>query len=484
MLNMVTTNPDSLVFSADEVTRTLDGWQDGEGSLVERLAIAMAAAIRRGELSAGWRLPPERDLAAALAVGRNTVAGAYRKLKAMSIVGRRQGSGTWIEPAFDSGASREQVVGVGGHKLTVLDVAGERGRIDLAAALPTAPPTLDTMPWTGDTRDLVGHTGYWPLGYPPLRRAVAALFRRRGLPTTENDVLITSGAQQAIALIAFELCRPGDAVAIEDPTFPGAIDAFRRVDARVVPLSMDTVGPVDSYAAALRSAQARALYVMTTVHNPTGRMLTHEQRLEVIRAARQHSTLIIEDETLAELTYAGAPPPLAAIAPPRSVITVGSLSKIYWGGLRIGWIRAAQPVIDRLGRLKTIWDLSSSAPSQQLAVELLKQHDKLRQQRVSELRSRSATLLELLAEHLGDWHVTEPRGGLFVWARLPHGSATELAVRGAENGVAVLPGPATSPVGRFDDHVRISFVREPDTLAEGISRLARAWRDIRDRYAK
>ncbi|WP_169732936.1 aminotransferase-like domain-containing protein [Haloechinothrix halophila] len=474
----MTTNRNVLALSAGEVTRTISGWQDGDGSLAERLANAMSAAICRGELAAGWRLPPERDLAAALAVGRNTVAEAYRRLRARSMVGRRQGSGTWIEPAFASGSPREQVVGAGGHKLKSLDVGGDGHRIDLAAALSKAPPALETMLAAGTPSDLLHHTGYWPLGYPPLRTAVAALFCRRGLPTSEDNVLITSGARQAIALAAFELCRPGDLVALEDPTFPGAIDAFRRVNARISPISMDTALSVGSYAEALQAAPVRALYVMSTVHNPTGRTLSRDQRLDIVRAARQHDVLLIEDETLAELTYDSAPPPLATLAPPQSVITIGSLSKVYWGGLRVGWIRAAPPFIDRLERLKAIVDLSSSAPSQQIAVELLKQHDELRAQRVSELRSRSTLLLDLLAEHLGEWRVSEPRGGLFVWARLPHGSATELAVRASQNGVSVLHGPATSPIGRFDDHVRISFVNEPDTLIEAISRLARAWRGL------
>lgn len=483
MLSLVTTNRDMLALSADEVTRTISGWQNGDGSLVERLANAMAAAIRRGELAAGWRLPPERDLAAALAVGRNTVAEAYRRLRATSVVGRRQGSGTWIEPALAGGSPRTENVGVGAHKLKLLDVESDGDRIDLAAALSKAPPSLETMLGTGTPSDLLDHTGYWPLGYPPLRKAVAALFRRRGLPTTADDVLVTSGAQQAIALAAFELCRPGDLVALEDPTFPGAIDAFRKVNARILPISIDSAArdsaaSVGSYAAALQAAPARALYVMTTVHNPTGRILSHDQRLDVIRAARQHGALVIEDETLAELTYDNAPSPLAALAPPRSVITIGSLSKVYWGGLRIGWIRAAPPLIDRLGRLKAIFDLSSSAPSQHIAVELLNQHDELRRQRVSEMRARSTLLVDLLAEQLGEWRVSEPRGGLFVWARIPHGSATELAVRASQNGVSVLPGPATSPIGRFDDHVRISFVNEPDMLIEAISRLARAWRGL------
>lgn len=395
-------NQYQLALSVDDVVRAVGGWHHDRRPLAEGLAAALTAAIRRGDLPAGWRLPPERDLAAALVVSRNTVAAAYRRLATQSLARRQQGSGTWIEPGPADASSPAKLPGLDGHKLSLLGLGGDPAQIDLASATPAALPALEPLLRSGGRQDLLRHHGLWPLGYPPLRQAVAELLRRRGVPTTEGEVLITSGAQQAIALTALGLCRAGELVAIEDPTFPGAIDAYHRIGARLLPVPTDTTPVIGAYAAALKTAAVRLLYVMPTLHNPTGRTLSQDQRRQLVRSAREHNVMLVEDEALADLTFGTPPPPLAAIADPGSIITIGSLSKVYWGGLRVGWLRAARPLIERLGRLKVVLDLGCAAPSQWLAVELLQRHEELRARRIAEMRSRVRLLLDLLAHHVGD----------------------------------------------------------------------------------
>jgi DNA-binding transcriptional MocR family regulator len=152
---------------------------------------------------------------------------------------------------------------------------------------------------------------------------------------------------------------------------------------------------------------------------------------------------------------------------------------VAWAGLRVGWIRAHRPVIAQFGRLKAVADLGTSLYSQAIAVHLIANLDRIRDFRLCELARRLAHMDELLQRELPDWRWRRPKGGLLLWARLPGGTATEIAYIAQRCGVVVVPGSVMSPTGRFDDFIRLPLDHDPAVLGEGIRRLASAWKTYR-----
>ena len=471
----------SAALAAEVIVAVLDGWASGHGTLHARLAASLEAAIERGDVLPGTRLPTERVLARALGIGRSTVAAAYGTLDRRGLVSRRQGSGTWVELAGDRAAGRSDRETVGHLKLFALGSMGASAdTIDLMAAAPAGVPDVRRLAAQAarETGRLAGHHGFWPFGYPPLRRDIAKKLTERGLPTREDEVLVTTGAQQAIALTALAFVAPGDFVLLEDPTYPGAIDAYRRAGARCLGITVGETGiEVDHAADVLRRAECRLIYATPTFQNPTGSLMPAGERSRLVRLAVARGALVVDDEVQADLTFgARQPPPVAAFGGEDCVITIGSLSKVFWGGLRVGWIRAQQPLLSQVGRLKAILDLGCSLPGQVLAALLLQHLEEILPPRLDEMRARCALVGSLLSTLLPEWRFEEPSGGLTIWARLPGGSASQFAEVAQAHGVAILPGPMLSTSGRFDDRVRIAYVASPDRLEEGVRRLARAWR--------
>lgn len=467
--------------SGPEIERRLRGWAAGKGPLHVRLAAALKAAIERGDVLPGTRLPPERRLAKALSVGRSTVVAAYASLAKQGLVARRQGSGTWVEPVGDYARGRAgELATRAQHRLFAVSSFDERhGAISLFAATPDSVAAVGELSaQAAEEIDRVSeHHGYWPLGYPPLRQEIAKRLTARGLRTAEAEVLVTTGAQQAIALTAAAFVGPGEFVVLEDPTYPGAIDAYRQTGARILSAPVGPTGiDLDLVREVLARADVKLIYATPSFQNPTSALMPIGERHRLAQLASDHGTLVVEDEAHAELAFdAAAPPPIAAFADGASVVTIGSLSKVFWGGLRVGWIRAPQPVLSHLGRLKAVFDLGSSLPSQVLAALLLQRADEIIPIRIEELRSRSALLGSLVSTHLPGWSFAEPAGGLVLWTKLPHGSASELAEVARANGALILPGSMTSPSDWFDDHVRLPYVARPEVLEQGVRRLARAW---------
>jgi DNA-binding transcriptional MocR family regulator len=467
-----------------ELGSALEGWRLGEGSLQRRLAAALASAVERHDLLPGTKLPPERVLAAQLGVARTTVSAAYELLERRGLVDRRQGRGTHVTGgdgtpvglrAADPTTSLQRNVIF--RRLT----EGSPDAIDLLGS--SAPPGAAIRQAVAaavaaiDLNELMTDHGYYPLGYPPLRRAVAAHLSARGLPTTQEQVLVTGGAQQAISLLAAYYVSPGAVIVLEDPTFPGAVDAFRAAGGRILSVPVHAAGAdVELIAATISESIVRAVYLMPTFHNPAGAVMPEAARRELARFGRASGVPIIEDITLAELTLGcEPPPPLGAYSRDAHIVSIGSLSKLFWAGLRVGWIRASQSAIAQLGQLKAVADLGSSLVSQAIAVSMLADAERIGDLRRAELTGRLALLEDLLHGMLPGWHWRRPKGGLSIWARLPAGSSTELAQIAGRRGVLIAPGPLMSPTGRFDEFIRLPFDHEPAVLHEGIRRLASAW---------
>lgn len=471
-----------------ELGTALDGWQRGDGPRYRRLATALAAAIERGDLLPGTKLPPERVLATRLGVARTTVSTAYELLESRGLVHRRQGRGTHV--AGGDGTSvdaRAADLTTSLQRNLLFRRLGESSAeaIDLlGSAAPSSARIRDALTSAAravDSNALMSDHGYFPLGYTPLRRAIAAHLSAGGLPTVEEEILVTGGAQQAISLLAGCYLEPGAIAVLEDPTFPGAVDAVRTAGGRILTVPVCEGGAdVQLLSATVSHSPVRAVYLMPTFHNPTGSVMAEGARRHVARFARTTGIPIIEDNTLAELALGSEPPlSLAAFARGAHIVSIGSLSKLFWAGLRVGWIRAPRSTIAQLGRLKAVADLGTSLFSQAIAVNLLADAKRIRDLRCRELTDRLGLLQELLQRMLPDWSWRQPTGGLSVWIRLPNGSSTELAQIAARQGVLIAPGSVMSPTGRFDEFVRLPFDHDAGTQREGIRRLASAWKTYR-----
>ncbi|HEX6353571.1 PLP-dependent aminotransferase family protein [Actinophytocola sp.] len=451
----------------------LGRWSSGRGPLYVLLAARLRALIDEGELPPGARLPPDRALASALAVGRTTVVTAYELLAVEGRIVRRQGSGTRVAGAEAASVRATTDAPSFLHLLEPRD-----GVILLACAAPDAPPPelaeayIRTLPELARTD---GDIGYHPMGHPTLRRAIADRYEQRGVPTAPDQILVTNGGQQALSLLARALVRPGDRVLVEAPTYPGALETFREEAAvpRTLPVGLPGL------AAAVAEHSPAFAYVIPTFQNPTGAVMPALPRRRLVETAVTAGVVLIEDEVPAELGFPGeeTPPPLAAYH--DQVITIGSLSKVVWGGLRIGWVRAPVPVIARLARRRAVHDLGGNVPAQLAAADLLPRLDILRQRGAVWRQARHDHLRAELARHLPDWHAPAVRGGQTLWIRLPHGDGTSFAQTALRHGVAVLPGVGLDADGHSEQYVRIQFLVSQEQLSEAAHRLAAAWKDYR-----
>ena len=467
-----------------ELGGALEGWRMGEGPLQRRLATALASAVERHDLIPGTKLPPERVLAARLGVARTTVSAAYALLERKGLVDRRQGRGTHLTGGDGAPMDmRAADLTTSLQRNVIFRRLTERSpdAIDLLGS--SAPPgtairrAVTVAAGAINLDELMSDHGYDPLGYPPLRQAVAAHLSARGLPTTQEQVLVTGGAQQAISLLAAYYVSPGSVVVLEDPTFPGAVDAFRTAGGRILSVPVHAAGAdIGLIAETIAENTVRAVYLMPTFHNPAGAVMPEPARRQLARFSRVSDVPIIEDNTLAELALGcEPPPPLAAYGHDAHIVSIGSLSKLVWAGLRIGWIRAPRSTIAQLGQLKAVADLGNSLISQAIAVSILAGAERIRDLRRRELTERLALLENLLHGMLPDWRWRRPQGGLSIWARLPAGSSAELAQLAGRRGVLIAPGSLMSPTGRFDEFIRLPFDHEPAVLREGVRRLASAW---------
>jgi len=320
--------------------------------------------------------------------------------------------------------------------------------------------------------------GYQPRGLRSFRRALVRYLEARGLPTSEDDVLITNGGQQAISLLLSLFLRPNDEVIVENPSYRGLMDALLFSRARVLPLAIeDTHLPSRLHDLATAHAP-RLIYLTPTCHNPTGLTLDTETRREVMRLASKLDVPIVEDTVLADLSLEEPPSPLASYAAKRSssVIVVGSLSKVIWGGLRVGWIRASPPIISRLARLKALADMGTSAVSQIVGLELMSKLESgiLEAQR-HEVQASLALIEDLLRVHTPGWRWRSPDGGRSIWIRLPEGDGKDFAQFALLQGVAVAAGSTLSFDDSFDQYIRLQFVQPSEILREGCWRLGDAW---------
>jgi DNA-binding transcriptional MocR family regulator len=458
------------VVGRNHLARLLEGWGSGEGALHVQLTNRLRALVRSGTLPAGTRLPSERILAEALNVSRNTVGSAFDELRGEGVFSSRRGDGTYV-----SLAGRHTLIRGDDRLRSFLSEPGPDVPIDLrSAALTGLDLVADEVDLLGgvDVRDLVAAHGYLPAGLPELRAAVAGYYTDLGLPTSNEQIMITSGAQQAIRLAATALLEPGSVVLIEEPSFRGAIEVLRSAGAQLVPVPSGPNGvDIASARAAVRVHRPAMVVVQSTVHNPTGSVLDPAGR----RALCDLGVTVLDDATLCD-TLVAAPTPIPAAAYGDSIITIGSASKSFWGGLRVGWLRADPATVAALTSVKGGEDLGTSVLAQLVTARLLPNIEISRDRRRRTLGEARTTVTNTVAELLPEWQFHLPAGGASLWVRLPSACATAFAQFAERAGVAVLPGPTFSCVDGLDDHLRISFAPALAEVLRGVHRLADAWR--------
>ncbi len=458
----------------NRLVQLLGQWSSRGGPLYRQLADQVAELIADGSLRADELLPPERTLADALSVSRGTIVRAYDQLASSGAVLRVQGSGTIV-----AGRSLDLVTGPGefvGERLWM----SEGAAIDLLKAIPTMLPEVAELV----TRiDLAPHAadldGSEPLGWWHLRERIAELHARQGLPTTPHQILVTSGAQQAISLVVTAMARPGDVVLGEEDTWPGLIDAVQQSGARFEPVRLDADGLIiDDLESKIERFRPGLMAFNPQHQNPTGSRLPPDRVAAVAELARRHRIPTLEDRVSADLGFDRRHLPAIDEHDTGGYgLIAGSVCKVVWPGLRLGWLRADAQVINRLRSHKAVADMFTPAISQVLGLAVLERYDDLVTQRLEQLRPGADLVLDTLRDDLADWTYAPLRGGLSVWARLPEqASATAFVQHASRLGVLVASGRQFSAVDADCPRIRIPFTTRPDALAEGMRRLAEAWR--------
>lgn len=459
----------------EQLISALGDWRRGRGPLFERLTEALARAAAQGAV-AGGRLPSERALAAQLGISRATVVAAYRELRERGLAVTRHGSGTVVRSSAPApaGASSPALAGLLARYPEAAPV------IDLSVGAPDLDEVVSGLTLSGaELQANAGGHGYAPLGWPALRARIAEVLSRAGAPTSAEEVLVTCGAQEAIALAVELVAGGGRRIAVESPGYPGALDAIARAGGLPVAVGRDAGGlRVDELSRLLERQHVGATYAAPACNNPTGGKTAAHRRERLVALAAKHDFTVIEDTVLEGLDYSGEPgTPLWALAPDR-VLAAGSLSKVGWGGLRVGWLRAPRPVVLRLGRVKGALNLGVGAFDQLAALRLLERYEDLVAQRRRQAERHMRTTLAALARELPEWEVEPAAGGWSLWIALPAGGAAAFAQVALRHGVAVTPGAAASPDGSFPERIRLCFGPPPPVLEEGVRRLAAAWAEF------
>ncbi|MER7951241.1 PLP-dependent aminotransferase family protein [Streptomyces sp. NPDC096079] len=465
--------------ASTRLSRLLTGWSsEGPGPLPRRLADALRELAERGDVPGGSVLPSQRELASVLGVSRSTVTAAYGLLEAEGWLESVRGSGSRLR---GSGALDRYVAE--GRLVSFHARSGGAGTADLSSgAMPGLGAVAETVGALthGDLGGLLGDDGYHPYGMAALREGIAAYYRAAGVATEAEQILVTSGSQQAVWLVAQALVDPGDTVVVENPTYRGALEALRARGARLVPVGgdgADGTGPAELRRLCAHG-RPRLVYLQPTVHNPTGRTLGGAARREWRRVLADQELFTVEDTACAELALgdgagedAVAPVPLVAGLPMASTVTVGTLSKLFWGGLRVGWVRSSPQVVDRLAKIKTSVDLACSVVDQLVAVRLLDRLPEARARRRAELRGRRDAAEALVRGAAPHWEWTRPAGGPALWVRVPGADTEALAQLARRRGVSVVPGAAFSPVEGFRDRLRLPYAHGTEALAAALPTL-------------
>ncbi|MCI0157317.1 PLP-dependent aminotransferase family protein [Leifsonia shinshuensis] len=466
--------------TARSLESLLGDWRSaapGYQSLADRVRLL----VLDGRIPIGTRLPAERDLAGRLELSRTTVTAAYRQLREGGFLDSVRGSGS--------------VARLPGPTLA-LPLAGGEGMLDFTKAALPAAASLPAAARAAaeELPHFLPDSGYDPVGLPHLRQAIADRYTERGLPTSADQVLVTVGAQQAIALIARTFLTRGDRALVEMPTYPHATEALKLAGARLLPITVtppedaphalgaeDDGWDVAAAEQAIRRANPALAYLIPDFHNPTGASMSPATRERLLAAAAAHGTIVVGDETTAELDIdrVGEYLPLAASAHRKAgdapVLLIGSASKSLWGGLRIGWIRAERPLIQRLLSAKPSTDLGTPMLEQLVVARMLPQSREIVEERRLQLRAGRETVRRLAAEIFPDWRIPSLHGGLAAWVGIGAPVSSALALAARNHGLLIAAGPRFGLDGAFERFLRVPITYTEEETVRAFAALRGAW---------
>ena len=454
------------------LTRMLGHWQQPSSRvpLWQQLASALRLLILDGRLTLGTRLPGERELSSALGISRTTVSSALSRLREQGFLVSQQGSGSRVVLP----ESRD----------TVPATMSAGVELDLSTASLEAGPEIYqafSQALSGLPEHLSG-TGYSPQGLPALREAIARDYQRRGLPTRADQIMIVNGAVSGLSLILRLLTGPGDRVLVDHPTYPSALSAIRGAACQPVGVSLghgewDLAG----LTATLAQSSPRLAYMIADYHNPTGYCMDSAAREQLVAVAARYRTPLVIDETLAGLWYQQPPPlPVAAFAGSSDVYCLGSASKSFWGGLRVGWIRAPAAQAAALVQIRDSLDLGTPVMEQLACAWLVENREQFLIGRRSLLQQRRDHCARLMNHYFPDWSFLVPEGGLSFWVELPGMLATRFASRASDAGIILGTGTRFGLSGAFDRFLRMPFSADEATLEQAFRRLQPLWQALPD----
>lgn len=437
----------------------------------------LADGIRRlvadGRLLHGTRLPSERELLTQLGVSRTTVTRAYGVLRDRGYASAVRGSGTVVQvpggPVAGGGEPLE---------LSSLQPTG-RDVVDLTCAAPAATPGLNRAYEAAVERmpSFIAGAGYFPLGVPELREAIAQRYADRGVPTDPDQIIVTTGALAALAATFRAVLRRADPVVVESPTYPNSLRALEHAGARVVGAPLVTEA-ADDVAGVIRQSGVRMMLAMPDFHNPTGVVWSDDERARIARKWRGSGVTGVVDETMSD-TWLDGPVdarPMAAHAP--GCVTVGSAAKTFWGGLRIGWIRAPHALTGAIARARLTMDLGAPVLEQLVVAHLLRTQGALSEESRQRIKNSRRVLLGL-ADRCPGWQVDVPTGGLSLWWHLPSESSTALVTAAERHGVLLAPGSLFAVDGRgLERWIRTPYALDAVSLRRAVDGIADAWSEV------
>jgi DNA-binding transcriptional MocR family regulator len=475
--------------------------REGPTSITQQLVDLISTAIEDGKLDPGEKLPTTRALAADAGVNHLTAARVYRRLAELGYVTASVGRGTFVRTLVPAASEEQgddwQVWAMPDRPATYSEqvqddafrLAREPGIISLSTGWPS-PRLYPTEELAQITADVFREEGGAALSYLTaeglyaLREQIATKWR---FATEPEEIIVTSGARQAIDLVCRALLEPGDVAVVESPTYTGLLTSLRATGARVIGVPFDKDGlDLDALEHVLARHEVKLCALQTVSQNPTGRDLSPERRERLAKLARDRNFFVLEDGVYSDVRFDGeAPPPLRELAPGH-VIYCDSMSKTVGGGLRMGWLAARGPVFDRLAMLKLNSDFHTNTLSQHITARFLAQGGYERHIEASNpfYRERRDDLMAALERHLpGEYKAEVPSGGHHVWMQLTRPLEERALYREAvRQGVTFTPGGTVTAERLPLTSLRLSFsLVDPPELDEGVRRLARAVREVRRR---
>ena len=438
----------------------------GTNAAYAAVADRIRLLIMDGRILTSTRLPAERELALALGLSRTTVTAAYSTLR----------EGGYVESTRGSGSIAQLP-----HRTSVIPDPAAPQMLDFSkSTIAAAPEVVEASRRAAEQLPAyLGESGFDPVGLPVLREAIAQRYADRGLPTSPDQIMVTLGAQHAIALISRTLMSRGDRALMENPSYPHALDALRAAGARLVPVGVSTETGWDAIAVeqAIQRTSPSLAYLMPDFHNPTGQSMPDELRAKVLSLAARQGTAVIADETMAELDLDGLGSRLP-FAAHGNAISVGSVGKTVWGGLRTGWIRADHATIRQLVRARSAGDLGTPLLEQLVVTNILEAFPSILDARRTSLRAGREHLSSLLAEQLPSWQVPHTPGGMTAWIGLGQPVSSQLVLAARNEGLVIAAGPRFGMDGAFERFLRIPFSVGSAELDQGVSALAAAWSTV------